>query len=305
MGHSIRLLFERHSISSRRIARGMVACVAAVVLCVSAAAGEPEAGQPAARISRLPTATDRGTSVARATHPIDAALEIAQASLRYLEQDVEDYTAMFVKRCRVNDSMPPLQFAKLKLRNRKWDGDQLVTPMGVYLDFLKPNSVKGREVIWVEGENDGNMIVHQGGYASFITAQIDPDGMLAMRGQRYSIREIGIENLLRKFIQVGLNDRLHDECDVRIDPEKSFGGKLCTLVEVHHPVRRDHFRFHRARVYFDNQTGLPIRYQAWMWPETRDGDPILDEEYNYFNLTLNVGLSPADFDPDNPEYRFR
>jgi hypothetical protein len=58
-------------------------------------------------------------------------------------------------------------------------------------------------------------------------------------------------------------------------------------------------------VYFDHETELPIRYQAWTWPETPGGEAVLDEEYNYFKLQLNVGFSSADFDPDNPDYRFR
>ncbi|MCA9140622.1 MAG: DUF1571 domain-containing protein [Planctomycetales bacterium] len=232
-------------------------------------------------------------------------MEIARASLAHLQANVDDYTALFIKRCRVDGVLPPLQYAKLKLRNRKHEGLAIATPLSVYLDFLKPSSVQGREVIWVENENDGNLVVHQGGFASFITTQLDPEGMLAMRGQRYSIKEIGIENLLQKFLAIGSQDREHGECDVKIHSDINFGTSTCTVVEIVHPQRRDHFRFHRARVYFDNSSNLPIRYQAWLWPQTPGGDPVLDEEYNYFNLQLNVGLSATDFDANNPEYRFR
>ncbi len=238
-------------------------------------------------------------------HPVDAALEIAEESLQHVRANVDDYTAIFIKRCRVGGVMPPLQYASLKIRNRKLDGQDIAVPLSVYLDFLKPSSVKGREVIWVENANNGNLIVHQGGFASFLTTQLDPEGMLAMRGQRYSIKEIGIENLLEKFVVTAQQDRLHGECDVRIETDSLFGQTSCTLVEVIHPIRREHFRFYRARVYFDNNTKLPIRYQAWLWPETPGGPPVLDEEYNYFNLKVNVGLSASDFDTSNPSYRFR
>ncbi|QEF96274.1 hypothetical protein Mal15_03010 [Stieleria maiorica] len=259
--------------------------------------------QDAEQVARLSLPTV--DPMAERHHPIDPALEIARESLRHVRDHVDDYTAMFIKRCRVGGVMPPLQYASLKIRNRKFDGENLSVPLSVYLDFLKPSSVKGREVIWVENANDGNLIVHQGGFASFLTTQLDPEGMLAMRGQRYSIKEIGIENLLEKFVATALKDRQHGECDVQIEADHLFGQTSCTLVEVVHPIRRDHFRFYRARVYFDNVTKLPIRYQAWLWPESTGGPPVLDEEYNYFNLKVNVGLSAIDFDTDNPDYRFR
>lgn len=238
-------------------------------------------------------------------HPIDPAIEIAMESLRHVRSNVDDYTAIFIKRCRVGGELPPLQYASLKVRNRKYDGDRLVQPFSVYLDFLKPSSVKGREVIWVENQNNGNLVVHQGGFASFLTTQLDPEGMLAMRGQRYSIKEIGIERLLEKLLVTAQQDRQHGECDVQIHLDKKFGQANCTVIDITHPVQRDHFRFHRAIVYFDNATKVPIRYQAWLWPKSPGEQPELDEEYNYFNLKVNVGLSASDFDPDNPSYRFR
>ena len=238
-------------------------------------------------------------------HPIDPALEIALDSLRHVRSQVHDYTAIFIKRWRVDGDLPPLQYASLKIRNRKTQGEEISVPLSVYLDFLKPSSVKGREVIWVEGRNDGNMIVHQGGFASFLTTHLNPEGMLAMRGQRYSIKEIGIENLLEKIVATAYRDRQHGECEVQIQHNQPFGEASCTLVDITHPIRREHFRFHRARLYFDNSSKMPVRYQAWLWPETPDGPPVLDEEYNYFNLQVNVGLTDADFEPENPSYRFR
>ena len=256
-------------------------------------------GEEPSLIARLPS-----PSLER-VHPLDPALEIVRDSLQHCQANVDDYTALFVKRCRVDGELPPLQYAKLKIRNRKTSDQQLISPLSVYLDFLKPSSVKGREVIWVENQNNGNLVVHQGGFASFITTQLDPEGRLAMRGQRYSIKEIGIENLLLKVWDIGQRDRLHGECEVKIVPNHRFGQSNCTVIQITHPNRRDHFRFYRARLYFDDQLNLPIRYQAWTWPETAGGEPVLDEEYNYFNLKVNVGLSSTDFDTANPEYRFR
>ncbi len=260
--------------------------------------------QESAQATRLAQVARLDRALPNLAHPLDPAIEIAKNSLRHVQENVDDYTALFVKRCRVDGDLPPLQYCKLKFRNRKIVDDQIASPMSVYLDFLKPSSVKGREVIWVENENEGNLVVHQGGFAGLITLELDPEGSLAMRGQRYPIKELGIENLLHKVLATGRSDREHGECEVVIQRDMAIGKSRCTVIEITHPEKRDHFRFHKARLYFDDELNLPIRYQAWLWPRTPGGNPVLDEEYSYFNMKVNVGLSASDFDRTNPDYRY-
>ena len=49
----------------------------------------------------------------RDTSQIDSAIKLAQESLNHLQQNVDDYTALFVKRCRVNGQLPPMQYLSL------------------------------------------------------------------------------------------------------------------------------------------------------------------------------------------------
>jgi hypothetical protein len=176
--------------------------------------------------------------------------------------------------------------------------------MGVYLDFVKPSSVRGREVIWVEGQNEGKLIVHESGLANFVSLRLDPTSYLAMRGQRHPITEIGIENLLKKIIERGERDRQYGQCDVQFFRHAKIGDMQCTMLQVTHPERRPYFDFYRARIYFADSLKIPIRYESWSWPTQSGGDPVLEEEYNYLNVKVNVGLTDLDFDPQNPAYRF-
>ncbi|WP_160149338.1 DUF1571 domain-containing protein [Roseiconus lacunae] len=264
---------------------------------------EPENPKPGAETSAQSVGFRMRSNVLP-SHPIDPALEIAQKSLAHVKNNIDDYTALFAKRCRVGGELPPLQFAHLKMRNRKLENGSIVAPMSVYLDYLKPSSLKGREVIWVENAYDGKLVVHQGGLAGLITLHLDPEGSLAMRGQRYSIQSIGIEKLLEQVIEVASHDRNYGECLVEIDDDARLGQHRCTRVTITHPEKRDHFRFHRAVVLFDNDLQLPIRYCAWTWPTSPGGKPVLDEEYNYLKMQVNTGLSQSDFDPANPDYRY-
>ena len=49
---------------------------------------------------------------------------------------------------------------------------------------------------------------------------------------------------------------------------------------------------------------MPIYYASWSWPAPSSAEPILEEEYTYRNVKVNVGLDDQDFDIDNPDYRF-
>ncbi|MEC8305160.1 MAG: DUF1571 domain-containing protein, partial [Planctomycetota bacterium] len=62
--------------------------------------------------------------------------------------------------------------------------------------------------------------------------------------------------------------------------------------------------FHIAKVHIDNELRIPIRYAAYSWPRRPGGNPVLEEEYTYKNVKLNVKLSDEDFNPDNPGYKF-
>jgi hypothetical protein len=179
-------------------------------------------------------------------------------------------------------------------------------PLSVYLRFLKPEAVKGQEVLWVEGKNNGKLIGHQGGRLGRLTPSmwLDPHGPIAMRGNRYPITEAGVENLVAKLIEKGERDRKRDECEVKFYEDAKINKRPCLLIEVKHPTPRPHFDFHIAQIYLDKELNVPVRYAAFTWPEAEGDKPLLLEEYTYVNMTLNKGFKDADFDDHNKSYGF-
>lgn len=239
-------------------------------------------------------------------HPLDPALQIAYRSLQHIRANIADYMAVMIKRERVDGTLGDYEFMGVKVRNRKQEGNTLKTPFSVYMTFLKPSSIKGREVIYVENQNDGNLVAHEGGMKGrFLpTVSLDPTGMMAMRGQRYPITDMGIENLVIKLIEKGERDRQKGECEVDFRKGSKVGGRSCTVISVKHPVERPYFDFHIAQIFIDDELQVPVRYCAYTWPTTPGDEPVLLEEYTYQNIKLNVGLADADFDRDNPKYNF-
>ena len=235
-------------------------------------------------------------------HPLDPALTMARKGLEYSTNQVRDYTATLVKRERVEGELQPYEYIFLKVRNPKPQ-----VPFSVYMYFLKPVEAKGREVIYVAGKNENKMLVHEGGggiKGALPNLELDPSGFLAMKGQRYPVTEVGVENLMRQLVQRGNRDRAAGTCKVQFRKGAKINGRVCTLLQVTHPEKRAPYDFHIAQIFVDDELGMPIRYAAYDWPESRDARPELIEEYTYLNLKINAGLKEIDFDPENPNYAF-
>jgi len=125
-----------------------------------------------------------------------------------------------------------------------------------------------------------------------------------MQGNRYAVTEIGVENLAKRLVEVAEHDKQFGECEVNFFPNAKVNGRICTCVQVVHPVPRRNFRFHLARVFIDDEYLIPIRYEAYDWPQETGGQPVLMEEYTYMNVKTNNGFTDADFDPKNAAYKF-
>ena len=76
-----------------------------------------------------------------------------------------------------------------------------------------------------------------------------------------------------------------------------FNKRPCTRVETIHPDNRGkHFLTYRSILYFDKETKLPIRIEAYDWPKqggSPDGELL--EVYSYINLRFNTGLGDEAF----------
>ena len=258
--------------------------------------------EPVARVSKREDLVPQQ----RETHPLDPALQIAANSLRHIRNSIRDYTAVMVKRELVDGVLGDYEYMGVKVRNRQVQNGQIHTPFSVYLTFLAPAAVKGREVIYVENANSGNIVAHEGGMKGrFLpTVSLDPNGMMAMRGQRYPITDMGIENLVVKLIERGERDKKSGPCLVEFRKGAKVDKRPCTVVTVKHNVQKPCYDFCEAQIFIDDAMNVPVRYCAYDWPVQPGGEKRLLEEYTYLQVKTNVGLTDRDFDQSNPKYRF-
>jgi hypothetical protein len=176
-------------------------------------------------------------------------------------------------------------------------------PFSVYLRYLAP--YEGREVIYVEGQNKGQLLAHDVGVKALVgTVSLLPTSRRAMDESRYPITKIGMQALLDLTIEQWESELAHDEIDVKYFPNAKIGEVECKVIQTSHSEPRKHFRFHMTRLYIDRSTNLPVRIEQFGWP-AKDGDnPPIIEEYTYLNLKANVGLKDIDFDTRNPSYGY-
>jgi hypothetical protein len=261
--------------------------------------GGPAAGPPGyPATAALPTqpAPMPAVQPQQPEHPLVGALKMAYSGRDTINANIHDYTCTMIKRERIDGKLNDPEYMFVKVRHQ---------PFSVYLYFLKPTDIAGREVLYVDGRNDGKLTAHEAkGIKAHFTVSILPTSALAMEGNRYPITQLGIKNLTNRLIEVAEHDKQFGECTVDYRKNAKVNDRVCTIIEVTHPVPRRNFLFYKARVYVDDQLNVPIRYEAYNWPKTQGGPPELDEEYTYLNMKTNVGLTDADFDPRNGTYHF-
>ena len=210
-------------------------CLAAFFACTwllfaaSSQGQQTPTGGPAYRVAERTDASTPNISVARLRpgdpneHPLMPALRWAKEGLVGIEK-IPDYTATLIKRERIGNTMGEEQYLAIKVRHR---------PFSVYLNFLAPASVKGRECVFIEGANNGKMWAHGTGMQKkmFGTVSLLPEGSFAMQGQRYPLTQIGILNLTKRLVEVAGEDVKYGECEV-----KFFKGARSTIAFA--PVSR-------------------------------------------------------------------
>ena len=231
-------------------------------------------------------------------HPIDSVVLLARDSLNHISETITDYTATLTRQERIGDILTEKSIFRAKIRNKQED-----QPLSVYVLFTQPARVRGREVIWIAGENKNKIIAHEGGFLNLFRIVQPHDGRVAMTGNRYSIAETGIQRLMEKLIEQALHDRQYGECEVKLSKVQS-AGVACRRIRVVHPIEVEHFIFHTLEVDIDLNRNIPVRMASWMWPETDGAEPPLTEEYIYTDIKLNVGLTDDDFNPDSEQYNY-
>lgn len=202
--------------------------------------------------------------------------------------NVESYTARFIREERVQGVLRPREEALLKFQR----------PGRIYLRWIG-GPPQGREILFVEGRDDGKVLVHEpGGWARLFTVVIAPDSSRVLKESRHAITDVGIGPLVALITGNARRALQRGELSV-VDRTTQGAGSVERGLELAFPREPSAgYYAHRAVVSVDQGTGLPVEVRIF------DANDRLLAFYAYRDLTLNVKLTAIDFDPINPAYGF-
>ena len=232
----------------------------------------------------------------QAAHPLDPAIVWASEALERATA-IPSYSCELVKLEEVDGSLVGPHHLFVKIRN---------APFSIYLRYLAPHVMSGREGIYVHGQNENKVIGHLTGFKHrmFGAEKLDPRGSIAMRGNRYPVTDTGLVRMLERTIEVALEDRRHVDVQVRFLHDVQIAGRSCSGLELVHPKQRPELRYHIARVFVDEALQLPVRFEAYRWPDSPDGEPRLVEDYTYSDIRFDEQFADEDFSIENQAYAF-
>jgi len=243
-------------------------------------------------------------------HPLLPALRYAYGRYERLRQDVQDYTCLTHRRERVGGKLRGSNVFWAKVRHPHKTSGLEATAYSVYLKFVGPKDVRGREVLYVDGGYSNRLIMTAGGSGALskVTLSLHPTGKRALAASRHPITKFGMLNTVADLLQRGMTEMLQDqhptEWDVQFYRHAKVGERDCTCVQVRRTVYRDEFTFYLVRCFVDNELDVPIRFTTFALPPEPGGPPRLAEAYTYTKVRLNVGLEDTDFDVSNSDYGF-
>lgn len=223
-------------------------------------------------------------------------------------KQVPDYTATFFKEESVVATKPPQsQIINLKLRH---------APLSIYMKWLAGD--EGRELLYVDGQNKGKMLVKIGGAKGRLVpcVKIDPRGALAMQQSRHPVTDVGLLKLAQKILKNRTEEFIagkSDQIACQLLEDQSFDGRPCWVFILEFQNAEVVKPYRKSIQFIDKEYLLPVCIKNYGWPQNdqnSDDELALDkvtmiEHYSYSNVRMQAQLAEADFDRYNESYRLR
>jgi hypothetical protein len=246
-------------------------------------------------------ADDSLTPEQRAEQNLAKKIELLKKGMAFL-QATPDYTAQFMKRELVNGELLEEQTMAMKVRHE---------PFSIYLKWLDGDA--GREVMYVDGVNDGKMLVHSGtGWKSRLPAILmEPDSTLAMQEARYPVTRAGmlaLADTIIGFNQKDLESKSFSHCHHLED--QLVGNRSCHCFVLEYKDRAANGDYRKSMTLIDKEWCIPLYIKNFGWPadDVKRSEEELDEltlleHYVYTDVKFRAALTQLDSDHANEDYR--
>jgi hypothetical protein len=196
--------------------------------------------------------------------------------VRRYNQDVQCYRVKFHKRERINDKLYDAEEIDVCFREK---------PLSVRFSWTE-GARKAAATLYVEGENDGKLLVKPNGAIASLAGIVkrDPEGSDAKKSGRYSLKEFGLKNstlrALASWKAAQAENGLHVEL-VGEEKVKEAGNKTCWILKRTKYKKPERDGVIETTLYFDKETWLQVGSVV----RGREGKLI--GEYYFCDVQLN------------------
>ena len=183
---------------------------------------------------------------------------------------------------------------------------EIVDDRKIYIKFMKPDHYylkwlegrkRGIESLYVAGKYNNKEIVHLNSFFGLFTVHIDPRGRAAMKHNRHAIMEAGLGNIIDLIARNYTLAQANKDLQIIASRDTLLSGQPAIYFKISFNGKTTYYG-QCIEVYFEKQYFLPVRITVYGL-----GIDLL-EDYHFYDLAVNVGLSEYDFDIDNPQYGF-
>ncbi|MEZ6067713.1 MAG: DUF1571 domain-containing protein [Planctomycetaceae bacterium] len=217
-------------------------------------------------------------------------------------EDVDSYTFTLTRQERVGGDLLDPQVMNVKLRH---------SPFSVYMKWIAGD--KGRQVIYVEGLNDGKLLVQPGGIKGRLTGTLSLaiDDSLVMAECRHPINQCGLRKMAEKLLHHQREDLAANlaRCECEMYDDQVVNERPCFLFIATYKSPEVSPVYRKVLLYIDKELSLPIALRNYTWATESDVENLdemtLVEAYTFTDIALNETLVAEDFDKANSKYRMR
>lgn len=204
---------------------------------------------------------------------------LLKLAIAHYEENVDDYIGTFHKQERIGGKLGKKQLIDFKFKDKPYS----------LLMIWKKNPGPTDKLLYVEGQNDGYMIVHPTGLMSWKkSVRRDPEGKEALKASLKSCHWFGSYRTMKRMLEVYESAKSSGDLKAIFLKETTVDGRPCLLMERITPDKKNYL--YRRLVW-----ALDVEYLVPVYLTALDWDGNLYFEYSLENLIYNVGLSDKKF----------
>jgi len=202
-------------------------------------------------------------------------------SMETYQKRVRDYTGTFLKQERIKGKLKKTEQIAIMFKEK---------PFSIFMKW-EENAGSGDRMLFVEGSNDNQMLVHPTGLWAWIkSVKRDPHGADAKKAALRTCDQFGFYRSMKSLVELYETAQKRGDLKIRSLGKTRIGGRPCIALEPILPNNKK-YPYPRTVVEIDIEYLLPVSVTMY------DGQNQLIGRYVFNNLKFNNGLTNAQFTP--------